>query len=342
MKLFGKSYAPDELKRLTGKLDQLAGVRLGELVEGNERGLRVADVFNAAGLNFTVLLDRGMDIGAASFQGVPLALNAPSTTAHPSFYEPDGLGWLRTFGGGLMVGCGLSWYGPPLDDNGQHLGLHGRLSHIPARRVSTGAAWQNDDYMVWVEGQVSEALWFNYHLVLTRRISTSLTASSLRIEDEVTNAGYTPAEHMMLYHCNFGFPFVSPDSMVEIDAAETAPRDAAAEKGVERWRQFDPPTPGFAEQVFYHTPQADDQGYAQARLVNPALGMAAYVRYRQAELPCLTQWKMMGAGTYVCGLEPGSAQVNGRLAARKDGQLRVLEPGESVSYAVEIGVTSSD
>lgn len=338
MNLFGKTYSPDELKRYTGMPEQLAGARLGELVNGIERGLRVADVYNAAGLQFTVLLDRGMDIGLASFKGVPLAFTTPSPFANPAFYEPPGLGWLRTWGGGLMTGCGLSWMGAPTIDDGQDLGLHGRLSHIPARNVSVGAEWQGDQYVIWVQGEVHEARLFAYNLILTRRITTTLDASFFRIEDDVVNAGYTPAEHMMLYHCNWGFPIVTPDTKLEVNATQTVARDAEAEKGIHEFRQFDTPIPGYAERVFYHTVQPDSSGYAEARLANPVLGLSAYIRYRLAELPYLIQWKMMGAGQYVCGLEPGSARVGGRVKAREAGEVRILQPGEHVSYDVEIGV----
>ena len=69
-----------------------------------------------------------------------------------------------------------------------------------------------------------------------------------------------------------------------------------------------------------------------------AAGLAAAVRYRATELPVLTQWKMMGAGEYVCGLEPGTAIVTGRDKARELGQVITLQPGEQRQYLVEIGV----
>ncbi|WP_119071637.1 aldose 1-epimerase family protein [Aggregatilinea lenta] len=338
MELFGKTYSAGELRQMVGTFDQLGGVRLGELADGNERGLRVADFYTANGLTFTVLLDRGMDIGAAAFQGSPLAAHFATSYGHPAYYEPQGLGWLRTFAGGLMTGAGMSWMGAATEDKGESLGLHGRMSHIPATHVSTGAGWDGDQYVIWVEGQVRETVLFGYNLLLKRRISTTLDGTSLKIDDVVTNDGFTPAEHMMLYHCNFGFPFVSPNSHVEVDASEIIPRDAIAEPGLDRCHQFETPTPGYSEQVFFHTVRPDSAGYAQAKLVNEALGLAAIVRYHAAELPVLTQWKMMGAGEYVCGLEPGSAIVTGRDKARALGQVITLQPGEQRQYVVELGV----
>ena len=98
---------------------------------------------------------------------------------------------------------------------------------------------------------------------------------------------------------------------------------------------------GYAEQVFFHAPRADQGGMVTAAIVNRALdggqGLAAYVRYRQAELPNLIEWKQMGMGTYVVGLEPANCLVMGRAAERKRGTLQMLAPGESCSFLVELG-----
>ncbi|HEX3049985.1 MAG TPA: aldose 1-epimerase family protein [Aggregatilineaceae bacterium] len=335
--LFGQQYTLAELKEFTGALDQIAGIRMGELADGNERGVRTADFYTGSGFEFTVLPDRGLDIGVASYQGRPLAFKNAPGYVHPAYFEPEKLGWLRTFGGGLMTGCGLNWFGAPTVDNGQELGLHGRLSHTPARNVSVGSEWQGEQYVIWIEGTVREAALFGPNLYLTRRISTALGSNRLRIEDTVINDGFIPAEHMMLYHCNFGFPVVSPDTVLDMDA-ETSPRDAIAETGFAHFRQFEAPTHGRPEEVFYHRVTPDEEGYGKASLINPKLGLGVYVRFRMAELPCLVEWKCMASGWYVCGLEPATAWVTGRDIARQDGLLRVLQPGERISYAVEIGV----
>ncbi|GAB4447696.1 MAG: aldose 1-epimerase family protein [Anaerolineae bacterium] len=336
--LFGHTYTRDQLTRMVGDMSQLAGVRLGSFEEGNARGVRVADVHTGSGLCFSVLLDRALDIGAASFQGRSLAWHATSGWAEGARYEPEGLGWLRSWGGGLMTGCGMSWMGAPSVDGEEALGLHGRMSHLAAYHVNTGAAWEGDAYNIWVEGEIKEAVTFGAKLHLKRRISTQLGATWLRIHDRVTNIGYQPAPHMLLYHVNFGFPVVSPESELIADIAETTPRTEIAATGIDVFRQFQEPTPGYAEQVFYHILRTDADGFAQAAIVNRALDFGAYVRYRAAELPWLIEWKMMGAQDYVCGLEPTTAWADGRDKARRDGQLKVLEPQEAVEYALEIGV----
>jgi galactose mutarotase-like enzyme len=191
---------------------------------------------------------------------------------------------------------------------------------------------------MWVKGRMRHYKVFGPNLVLVRAIHTRLGSDVLRIEDTVTNAGYERTPFQILYHCNFGFPVIGPDTELWVETERSAPRDDEAAKGFDRHTRFEDPTPGYAEQVFLHHPRPDAEGYGCAALVNRALDFGAYVRFRLAELPNLVQWKMMGQGTYVVGLEPANCGVSGRAADRAAGTLRTLEPGESQSLVVEIGV----
>jgi len=53
--LFGSSYKRDELLQHVGDISQFAGVRMGELSDGFERGVRVADFRTGTGFEFSVL-----------------------------------------------------------------------------------------------------------------------------------------------------------------------------------------------------------------------------------------------------------------------------------------------
>jgi len=345
MKLYGLEYTRDDLQSRVGSLNQVGGIRLGALTDGSEHGLRVADFDTGTGFRFTVLLDRGMDIGPASYKGIPLAWCSPTSAVHPAYFEPSGLGWLRSFHGGLLVTCGLTYMGAPCEDQGEQLGLHGRISHIPARNLWADGRWEGDEYLLWVQGKMRETSVFGPNLLLTRRIETRLGDSRVIIKDRVENCGYEASPHMFLYHCNFGFPLVDQGSELIAPSTEVRPRDADAAAGLDHHRIMDPPTPGYAEQVFYHDLRADAEGIVTVALVNRAFnggqGLGVYLRYRQAELPRFIQWKMMGQGTYVLGLEPGNAWVEGRSVEREHGTLRYISPGEVIEYYLEIGVLGS-
>src|SRR6478672_11022044 len=124
--LWGRDWTREELEQRVGDMSQIAGVRLVELADGKERGVRAAEIKTGSGFNFTVLIDRGLDISTAEHQGKALAWRSMTEDGHPAYFEPEGLGWLRTFYGGLLVTCGMTWAGAPCEDEGKSLGLHGR------------------------------------------------------------------------------------------------------------------------------------------------------------------------------------------------------------------------
>lgn len=339
VKLFGREWSREELLGLTGDLSQVGGVKLAELADGPERGVRVADCRTGGGLSFTVLFDRGMDIGGAEYKGIPLAWLSGAGFVHPAHYEPEGVGWLRTFGGGLMTGCGLTQIGAPSESTeGEPLGLHGRLSVVAARDVIVDGEWEGNEYRCRLKGRMKQYRLFSEHLELRRTISFQLGGRDIRIEDSVTNLGDAPSPFMLLYHVNLGFPLLSPESEMLAAPHRVEPRDEVAAKGLDEWMRFREPEAGFREQVFLHDLPADRGGMAEVALRNPWLGLSVCLRYRKAELPYLTQWRMLGKGVYVLGLEPGNAFVLGQSAERAAGRLQTIEPGEEKRLLVEISV----
>jgi hypothetical protein len=340
--LFNRTWTKAELLNYVGDLSQIAGIRLGEWADGVERGLRVADVRTGSGLTFSVLLDRGMDIGPAAYKGMPLAWVSPVGWAHPMYFEPQGNGWLRTFGAGLLTGAGLTYLGAAGEDEGESLGLHGRLSHLPASHVRVDQAWQGDECSFWVEGEMRQARVFGENLRLTRRITVALGGNRISIHDRVENLGASPSPLMILYHINLGFPFLDETSDLLAEAHAVEPRDADAEAGLQDWMRFQKPTAGYAEQVFYHDLPADENGWANVRLVNQKRKLGLRVGFKKATLPNLVEWKMMGQGTYVLGLEPANCRAGGRSQERARGTLQSLQPGEQREFDVEIEVSQPE
>ena len=336
--LFNRSWTRGEMLEYVGDVGQIAGVRPCEWTDGAERGLRAADFRTGSGLAFSVLLDRGMDIGPAAYKGMPLAWVSPTGWAHPAYYDARGDGWLRTWGAGLLTGCGLTYAGPPSEDKGEALGLHGRLSHLPAQRVHIEEAWQGDEYGLWVEGEMRQARVFGENLRLKRRISAGLGGSRIEIRDRVENLGAVESPLMMIYHINLGFPLLDESSELLTAPHPVEPRNADAEPGLGEWMRFQKPTPGYAEQVFYHDLPADEDGWAQAQLVNRARKLGVRVRFQKAALPNLIQWKMMGQGAYALGIEPANCRLGGRSEERARGSLQMLQPGEQREFQVEIEV----
>jgi hypothetical protein len=342
MILWRQDYSRTEILRHVGAIHQLAGAEAFELLDGSQRGVRAVRLWNAAGLDFTVLAERGMSIGALSIQGVPLAWVSPLGAVHPAYLENQPLGWLRTWPGGFLTTCGLTQVGSPGEDRGQALGLHGRAANLPASSLSWGGEWKDEDYVVWVEGVIREAAVFGELLALKRRIWTRLAEPCLWIEDHVENLGFQPAPHMFLQHINLGFPLVDASTCLSLPVCQTTPRDEAAKAGLDRCRIFQAPTSRYQEQVFYHENLAvDASGLSEVRLANADFdqgrGLSVSLRFDPREYPVLVEWKMMGEGMYVVGLEPANCHVEGRGAERARGTLQILQPGETRSYHLKIG-----
>ncbi len=90
------------------------------------------------------------------------------------------------------------------------------------------------------------------------------------------------------------------------------------------------------EQVFIHTPRVDKDGFSSVTLQNKKLGISLTIRYDGVKLPYLIQWRMLGMGEYVVGLEPSNVPLKNRKELRESGQLPVIEPGESTVNRVEV------
>ena len=336
--LFGRPVSRQELEKHVGNLSQVAGVRMVELQDGVEHGVRAADVRTGSGLRFQISLDRGMDISAAEYKGISLAWRSPAGDVHPSHYDPRGMGWLRSFPGGLMTGCGLTHAGAPCIDQGEELGLHGRLSNTPATNVRSSAEWVGDTCRFAVGGEIREGALFRDNLLLQRAIEVTLGGSTITYRDTVINEGVKTSPLMMLYHINLGWPMIDEDARLLLNAKSSTPRDAEASKGFQEARILSGPIAGYKEQVFYHDLIADEKGYATALLVNNKIQLGLFVQFRQKELDRFVQWKMVGEKEYVLGLEPANCQVSGRAKERERGSLQHLEPGERRDFLLHIGI----
>jgi hypothetical protein len=346
VRLFGSDLTRADVEALTGNMDQLGGVLPFELSDGPARGVRALRFETGSGLRITALADRALDLAHADFGGVPLCWRSRNGDMAPTYFESGDERWLRTFFGGLLTTCGLTNFGPPgADDHGAH-GLHGRVNCLPARNVTWSQEWHGDEYVLEASGTITEARVFGEHLVLHRRLRTHLGSSSLWLDDTVTNQGFERTPHMILYHCNVGFPLLADGSRVYTSHLEVRPRDDEARKGMTGWDRVTGPQAGFDEQVFVHTPRACGDGRAVAALVNDRLrggeGLGLAIYFDPQQLPALFQWRMLGQGMYVMGLEPANCPtIEGRSEAEQRGTLPYLDPGEQRSYSLEFRVLTT-
>ena len=218
-------------------------------------------------------------------------------------------------------------------------GLHGRISNLPGRAVNYSTTWVEDTYRLEISGEVRQTRVFGENLVLRRHISTALGSNRIYIEDVVTNDGFTSQPHMILFHVNAGFPLLSEKARLKLNVLETTPCNDASRQGINDWMVLQEPTAGYLEQNFIHKPIPGETGWAVAELENPELKIGLRLAFDTSTLPYMNEWKMMGEGLYVLGLEPmNCAADKGRGPARAQLLLTFLEAGESRRYKLEIEV----
>lgn len=343
--LYHQTYSRRDLLKKIGRLQQVAGVRLVTLDDGVERGVRVLEFRTGSGLSFDVLVDRAFDIGRCDYNGYAVGWQSPVGFAGPWYAEPEGFGFLRTFGGGLLTTCGLDhtlfqtedtaeqYFYPPKKT--ESYGLHGRISNRPARLTGYGERWDGDECILWAEGEVLQASALGETLLLRRRIESRLGAVALHIHDTITNVGPYRTPHMYLYHVNFGFPVVDAGAEILVPAAQFSP---CGDYPVEGFTRLDEPQATYTERVYEYEPVADAANQVPVAIVNRALNFGAYQIYDQRQLPHPFIWRMLGEQNYVVALEPSTNRVAGRLDARERGELIMLDADESRDYTLELGI----
>jgi hypothetical protein len=340
MNLNGRNLSKRDFLKYVGDVSQVADARDSVLSSGKADGIRAIDVKTGSGFNFTVLPTRGMDISWAEYKGKAISFVSKSGVAHPSYFEKDGLSFLRNFSCGLMTTCGLTYFGAPCEDEGELLGLHGRVSNIPAKDVSINKYWKNDEYIMNIKGKVVQSSIFGENIELTRNIETKLGSRSVKIIDTVENLGFNEQPFMLLYHCNFGYPLVDENTiLIEPEGTKVVARDS--EGIVDKCRECQKPTHDYKEQVFYHDIPIVKRPYSYASLFNKEISLGIVLKFNREQFSHFGQWKLMGEGDYVIGLEPSNAIPEGRDVVRKRGELEFIQPGETKTFELEINVIES-
>ena len=171
---------------------------------------------------------------------------------------------------------------------------------------------------------------FGDNLELRRTLSVNFGENRLRLHDEIRNAGYEAAPFCVLYHCNFGYPLLEAGAQIIVES-EVEARDESAARGLADWASVEAPQVGFQEQVFFHRLRDD----GRAAVWNPTRKIGVTMKFDRAQLPFLTQWKMLGAGAYVMGLEPSNAPLASRSELLERDEMPFLEAGESRKFEVE-------
>lgn len=257
--------------------------------------------FTTGALDFTVLVDRSLDVGPLLWRGIKVGWEGPSGFRHPAGHDPhidEGRGFNRLFSGFLVTG-GLEHIRQPRDGHP----LHGSLPFTPATLKACGAAHG----VLFCEGEVSQP---GFHL--KRRIEAPVGGNSLTIVDTVENVAPTPQRQASLYHFNIGQPALADGTVVK----------QGTQRRLGPLRVPDATMP---------SESAGFRGEASCAVETPHCTIT--FTWDAETLPHLQLWHRLNADPPVLSVEPCTSE---RLPGGVSGEEPVLAPGETRRYRLQV------
>lgn len=323
------------MKGYVGNSLQIRGAEQYVLQNGRGDGMHFLYIRNGLGLEVWISLDRAGDVSRVNFKGDNMGYFAPCGYVVPQYYDGKDAGFLKSFTAGFFTTCGLTAVGSPCTDEGEELPLHGTLSHIPAELYCIDETQEE----LTIKLRVRDAALFGRKLVMNRTYSFSYTENSFEVVDTVTNEAEKESPYMVLYHCNMGYPLLSENSIVKIPNNDITARNEHAKKYIDTALQMQKPQSNYEECCYYYDVKESCKT-AKVGIYNDKISKGLVMSYDKKNLPCFTEWKMMGKTDYVLGLEPGNCTPDGRDVLRKNGTLKFLQPDESGTTAVRFTFVS--
>lgn len=314
------------LQKYIANSDQLYSVTRTRMDEGRGNGSVVYRVATGGCLQYEVLADNGMDLGSVTYRGYNLTFLGKSGLVAPTGYLPLGIEFNHTFNGGLCYTCGLMNVGDPCEDEGELHPLHGRFHFQSADQLSGFV----DNDMITVSGRVREGTLFGENLEVHRSIFSPVGSSEIILRDTIINHRDTAQPFMLLYHCNFGYPFLSPAlSIIPPKSVQIAPVDTFSQQQIEHCLNIIEPESERPEEVYAYDLDRTEKT-ACIQLENSELNIGVEMRWNTDVLPIMMQWRSMRCGDYVMGIEPSANYVYGRKRARQENTLSCIPPYSSV------------
>lgn len=341
------SIKGEELYSWTGSTDQYYSVRRLILADGPAAGMSLIEVITAGGVRALLNESRALDIYELHYRGVNLGFQSKNGLAGPTASWVNPGEFARAWPAGFLATCGLRNTGPDTEAADGYHPLHGRIGQTAAERV--GISVDENKMQLIITGKIKETALFGHHLVMERTVSFDLQNARIEYSDKIINHAAEAEPVFLLYHINFGFPFLSPALECRYPAGDVLPRTEDAAMNLDQHTKISRPIDGKPEQVFFHLPagvnasvdgrlplerypQAETEAdEAMVKLTNKDVGIATALSWKWSELPVLSQWKSMKAGDYALGVEPGNTLIRGRKTELELDSVPLLEGHSSIT-----------
>lgn len=329
-------YSKEDICRLVGSSEQLYSAKRYTLEEGKGKGNSIYQIVTGGKLQYDVSLDNCMDLTNLSYKGINISfISKNGSVVSPHTSENGVSSFSYVFNGGMLYTCGLlNTGGSVVDEDGTFHPTHGRIHAIPAQ--NTGVSLENG--YITLKGQMNETALFGHSLEFNRKISSKIGSSIIEIDDVISNNTPSDEEYMIIYHMNFGFPFLSPNLKVTLpDNIITKPVTEHAAEYSGRETEMTMPIDGEEETLFTHTIEdAHRGGMSYVVMENPDLGIGVKLGYKTDTLPVMAQWRCMRSGEYVLGIEPTNSYIMNRKNERQNGTIGKIKAFESIKMHVEL------
>ena len=252
--------------------------------------------------------DNALDIVWVKYKGVNI-----------SFLSKNGLNdgardFVGNFEGGFLYTCGMDNVSSCVDGKPVHGSLH-------YKKCDRAYAYEAEEG-IYICGEVKESTLFGKNLCL-KRVFT-VTETSISIQDTLKNQGYLDTDYVLLYHVNYGYPFLDECLRIQMPNEKSEPLTEVADKNKADMFRITAPIDGGDEHVYYQTLKE-----GCVRLENPEKGIAVEMCYDVQDFPVTLEWKSMISGDYALGIEPSLTRFD-RFA------MRTLKPSEEKRYKIEI------
>ncbi|HBP38103.1 MAG TPA: DUF4432 domain-containing protein [Clostridiales bacterium] len=310
-------------------------------------GVCALRVRNSCG-ELIILPFQGQQIWRASFGGHDLTMKTAFDQPLPT------QDYLRTYGG-FLLHCGATAMGVP--GAGDSHPLHGELPNLPYEKAMIQCGANERGRYLTVGGMTEYLIGFTVHYRAEPAIRLYENATCAEISLKITNLRTQPMEFMYLCHINFRpvdearliySAHADPEHVkIHADVPLNLPLEAQARlraymaalaENPEIHHRVNTATQIYdPEIVMAIRYEADADGNAHCLQLLPD-GSAHYVSFRTEQLPLGLRWISRTGDEDAMGMVlPCTAEHKGLTQARKNGQIRWIPAGGSVSLNLKAG-----
>lgn len=308
-----------------------------------DSGIEAVRVKNKKG-EFIWLPFKGQQIWSANFCGRELTMKS-------MFDEPAASDLYTATYGGYMLHCGMTAIGVPKPGDA-HL-LHGELPNITYDSAYIEIGADSDGKYIIAGGSVDFKRAFNIFYTAKPIIKLYEDGTIFDLIMTIENRRNNPMEYAYMSHVNFR-PIEGAELIYEADCEtihkiipDTLPKDKAELLREYMDRLTDDPSIQDVidsksqayepEIVFTFNFKSDENGWAHCKQVSSD-GHVDYISWRVKELPMGIRWFSRTGLEDALGLVlPSTAEHLGYNYCKKNGQMKYLDGGESITFHVKAG-----